>query len=66
MGQVQKLFYSCEKEVPENLCNVEIKFLKWCGDDKYDWKTNNELEIINSDFIFYGPINTVSFSPFIV
>lgn len=66
IGQVPKMFDYCEDEVPENLSDVEMKYLKWCGDDKYDWKTNEEVEMIKPHFIFYGPINTLSFKPFII
>lgn len=64
IAQVQKLFYTCENELPENLSDVEMKFFKWCGDDKYDWRTNEEVEMIkpNFVFVFYGPVNTVSFN----
>lgn len=39
IGQVGllKLFYSCEEEIPENLTDEEVKYLKWVGDDKHWW-----------------------------
>lgn len=49
-----------------NLSDIEMKYLKWYGDDKYDWKTNEEVEMIKPHFIFYGPIKTLTFKPFVI
>lgn len=46
--------------------DVEIKYFKWCGNDKLKWILKDEVEIIKPMFIFYSPIETVSFAPFLV
>lgn len=66
LGQVQKIFFENEEEKTENMSDVEIKYLKWCGDDKFKWPVKDEVEIIKPMFIFCGPIETVSFDPFLV
>lgn len=39
IGQVGllKLFYICKEEIPVNLTDEEVNYLKWVGDDKYWW-----------------------------
>lgn len=66
IGQVQKLFYSCEEEIPENLTDVEMKYLKWVGDDKFWWPAKEDVGLVKPYFIFDGPIQTLSFEPFLI
>lgn len=66
LGQVQKIFYYSEDETSDNISEVEMKYLKWCGDDKFKWPVKDEVELVKLIFIFDGPIQTDSFDPFVV
>lgn len=66
LGQIQKIFYQSEDETSQNITEVEMKYLKWCGDNKFKWPGKVEIELVKPMFIFHGPIKTESFDPFLV
>lgn len=60
LRQVQKTVLSSEKETPETLTDVEMKYLKWFGDDMFRWPLKDDFGLMKPHFIFDGPIQTLS------
>lgn len=59
IGKVLKIYKENEK-----IEHLDMKFLKWYGDNKFWWPATPDIEKVPVAFIFYGPVQTDSVDPF--
>lgn len=45
---------------------VKVKFLRQGLGDSYEWPLHDDIEVIDSKYVFYGPIKLIGSGPFLI